>query len=338
MVDGGGATDLGSPPSAPPWTLGTAVSLAAGASDTYEVTIIFTLDDVAQYVECDTTPNHGLFNRATLTFNQETTDSDACTEVETGTIVIVKHADPNSETFVALVPGTYHVSEGDPAGLGYLLTDVTCDDPTLNSARDEQDTLQVNINLAGGETVTCTFVNTAPGGGGRGPRIPVTGFAPGVVTELQGQPAASNPLGVRLLIPKLGLDMDVEGVPMVHGVWQTDWLTGIGGWLEGTAFPGLSGNSIIMSHVVTHYGSPGPFAHLNSVSAGDYIFVQSFGRQYVYEVKSLAIVSPNNTSVYSHADKPTLTLITCSNYNAGTKRYDGRFVVHAELIAVQPIQ
>jgi LPXTG-site transpeptidase (sortase) family protein len=131
--------------------------------------------------------------------------------------------------------------------------------------------------------------------------------------------------------------MDVVGVPRVNGAWQVDWLTGVGGWLEGTAFPGLNGNSVITSHVVTHYGSPGPFAHLDSLRGGDYIFLTSFGRLHIYEVRSTASVTPGDPSVFKHETKPVLTLITCSKYNAATQSYDARFVVRAELVEVKPM-
>jgi LPXTG-site transpeptidase (sortase) family protein len=184
----------------------------------------------------------------------------------------------------------------------------------------------------------------APGGGGggkgRGFQIPSAGFAPGVYTDV-GAPPSSAPyanVGVNLRIPKLGLNMAVEGVPYVNGTWQVDWLTGIGGWLTGTAFPGLPGNSVIMSHVVTHYGSNGPFARLYALEPGDYIFVTSFGRQYIYTVRWTKNVAPDDISVLAHEDKPVLTLMTCSEYNDQTQTYDGRLVVHAELIAVQPLK
>jgi LPXTG-site transpeptidase (sortase) family protein len=77
---------------------------------------------------------------------------------------------------------------------------------------------------------------------------------------------------------------------------------------------------------------------LDRLQAGDLIFVTSFGRQYVYEVRSAGNVAPNDISVLNHADHPVLTLITCSKYNLLTQNYDARFVVRADLVEVDPLR
>jgi LPXTG-site transpeptidase (sortase) family protein len=171
-------------------------------------------------------------------------------------------------------------------------------------------------------------------------RIPQAGFTPGVLTDLSEVPAVAydGNMGVSLRIPKMNLNMGIVGVPLVNGVWQVDWLTGVGGWLQGTAFPGLSGNSVIMGHVVTHYGSDGPFAHLDRLQTGDLIFVTAFNRVYVYRVRSVGNVSPDDITVLGHADHPALTLITCSKYNRLTQNYDARLVVRADLVQVDSLR
>jgi len=196
-------------------------------------------------------------------------------------------------------------------------------------------------------TATSLVLNSVGGGGGGHTckrehcfQIPVTGFTPGVVTKLTDQSVAAaydESMGVQLRIPKLKLDMPIVGVPLVDGIWKVDWLTGVGGWLQQTAFPGLAGNSVITSHVTTRYGSDGPFAHLHTLSPGDKIFVTSFGRMYIYQVKSVGNVVPDDISVLKHETKPVLTLVTCSKYNEVTKEYDARIVVHAVLVQVNPI-
>ncbi|HEY5982662.1 MAG TPA: sortase, partial [Anaerolineales bacterium] len=184
-------------------------------------------------------------------------------------------------------------------------------------------------------------VPLSPLGGGGGCkvdcfRLPVTGFTPGVVTELENPPllSASDNMGVTLEIPKMKLKMAIVGVPLVKGDWQVDWLSGVGGWLQGTAFPGLSGNSVITSHVTTRFGSDGPFARLNALAPGDNIYITAFGRQYIYQVTSVGTVAPNDITVFKHSEKPLLTLITCAKYNATTKLYDARLVVRARLLQV----
>ncbi|NJN46232.1 MAG: cadherin-like domain-containing protein, partial [Candidatus Competibacteraceae bacterium] len=60
---------------------------------------------------------------------------------------------PNTQTF-NIAPGNYSVTE--TATAGYLLTGMVCNDPTSNTMTAGN---TANINLASGETVTCTFTN-----------------------------------------------------------------------------------------------------------------------------------------------------------------------------------
>ena len=72
-------------------------------------------------------------------------------------------ADGGSQVFAGVAPGTYTVSEDDPAVApgGYSLADVRCDD--LDSAADVP-ARTATAQLAAGEVVTCAFrnVQTAP--------------------------------------------------------------------------------------------------------------------------------------------------------------------------------
>jgi len=65
------------------------------------------------------------------------------------------------ETFVSVAPGTYTVSESTvPAG--WALTNLVCVDPTGNSTTSLAMS-KATIDVASGETVTCTFTNTQAG-------------------------------------------------------------------------------------------------------------------------------------------------------------------------------
>ena len=63
----------------------------------------------------------------------------------------------NTQTINNVTPGTYTVTEG--ATSGWDLTDITCVDPTTNSS-GVIGTGVATINLAAGESVTCTYTNT----------------------------------------------------------------------------------------------------------------------------------------------------------------------------------
>ena len=73
---------------------------------------------------------------------------------------------------------------------------------------------------------------------------------------------------MRLVIPILGLDMPIVGVPLASEGWDLSWLGSQAGYLEGTAYPTLPGNTGITAHVYTADGLPGPFVNLGSLSWG----------------------------------------------------------------------
>jgi LPXTG-site transpeptidase (sortase) family protein len=190
-------------------------------------------------------------------------------------------------------------------------------------------------------TDTLVITGSKPGNGGGkvtppagASLIPNTGFQPGIVTDLSSLPVTSyhSLQDVVLEIPALKLRMPVVGVPSQNGSWDVNWLANQAGWLEGTAFPGLSGNSILTGHVTSVYGSDGPFARLHELAPGDLLFVHEFGQLYIYKTMSIAQVSPQDESVFKHEAKPWLTLITCSEFDAGSGKYASRLVVRAVLV------
>lgn len=63
----------------------------------------------------------------------------------------------DNSTFASVAPGTYTITESALAH--YSLTGLACADPTSDSTTN-LGTLTATVNLAAGETVTCTFTNT----------------------------------------------------------------------------------------------------------------------------------------------------------------------------------
>jgi LPXTG-site transpeptidase (sortase) family protein len=122
------------------------------------------------------------------------------------------------------------------------------------------------------------------------------------------------------------------GIPLKNGMWDVSSLTGQVGWLEKTAFPSFKGNSVLTSHVTTAFGSDGPFAGLYRMSVGDKIFLHAFGQLYIYEVKSVREVAPDDITILKHEEKSWLTLVTCADYDEETQTYTSRLVVRAVLI------
>ena len=188
-----------------------------------------------------------------------------------------------------------------------------------------------NNNGSGGGNNNGTSANLT------GLLIPVTGFAHGEITKLSEQPAnkAYSATDVWLEIPKLGVKMSIVGVPRTKTGWDISWLGKNAGWLNGSAFPTWSGNSVLTGHVWDALNRPGPFAGLINLTYGDQVKVHAFGQIYVYEIVESQVVLPSNiATAFKHEEKSWLTLITCENYQDKTETYTNRRMVRAVLMSV----
>ena len=136
-------------------------------------------------------------------------------------------------------------------------------------------------------------------------------------------------------IPDLNLNTEVLGVYQVANTWDTDWLSTQVGYLEGSAWPGSSGNAVLSAHVTLPSGVSGPFADLATLAYGDRVFVQQHGLTQVYEVQEMLEVRPTDIQHVMPTDEPTLTLITCSRYDEHLGTYTHRIVVRAKLVSTQ---
>ncbi|MPN10621.1 hypothetical protein SDC9_157916 [bioreactor metagenome] len=164
---------------------------------------------------------------------------------------------------------------------------------------------------------------------------PETGFAPGVTTKLPLQPLteiyqAYSDMTVQ--IPALTSTVPVVGIPQSGNTWDITWLGENLGWLNGTAFPGSEGNSVLVGHVYLANGLSGPLAALETLKWGDQILIKNGKQTLVYAVTSVNYVKPNDPSIFKHADSPVLTLVTCKGYDEETGHYRWRVVVKAKLI------
>jgi len=168
-------------------------------------------------------------------------------------------------------------------------------------------------------------------------KLPLTGFAPNVVTQLPPMPEGFSytQTDFWVEVPRLNLKMNIVGVPFdtdTNG-WNLSWLADNAGWLENTAYPTHAGNSAITAHTTLASGLPGPFAKLDTLSYGDQIIIHLKDQKYIYEVRENKQVRPDAVnSVLKHEEHPWLTLITCKSYNEKTGEYTYRTVVRAVLV------
>jgi LPXTG-site transpeptidase (sortase) family protein len=184
------------------------------------------------------------------------------------------------------------------------------------------------------------------GGGGRNKRpsdsgsggflIPVTGFTPNAVTKLSTEARpAYNSTNLTIEIPVIRVKTSIVGVQLKGGVWDVSWLQNQAGWLNGTAYPTWTGNSVLMGHAVNINGQPGVFSSLKSLNSGEFIFIYDLGYRYTYKVVSNEFVQPDDITVLRHEDKAYLTLITCDTYDEKTGTYLRRTAVRAVLVDVR---
>ena len=169
--------------------------------------------------------------------------------------------------------------------------------------------------------------------------LPETGFAPNQVTvlPLQGLNEQYTAIDDLILeIPALGVKTPITGVLMSFNGWDLTWLNNQAGYLEGTAYPGTSGTTGITGHVYLADGNPGPFVNIHSMYWGQEIIIHMSGEQFIYEVREVRRLWPDDISALKHSDVPTLSLITCQGYIEETGEYRYRIAVKAVLMRVEP--
>lgn len=97
------------------------------------------------------------------------------------------------------------------------------------------------------------------------------------------------------------------------------------GHIEGTPFPGGTGNVGIAGHRDTVFR---PVRHLK---LGDRILLTTADRVLEYRISETKIVNPADVHVLDPMGRPMLTLVTCFPFNF-IGNAPQRFIVHAELI------
>ncbi|HAV76569.1 MAG TPA: hypothetical protein DCX53_04355 [Anaerolineae bacterium] len=215
------------------------------------------------------------------------------------------------------LPGVPPAGSGQPVGQQ--------NDNVFSTERDYDPPSQIDI-YGNSDTLRIDVFN----------QVPSTGFAPNIATQL----GSVSPVfyqrtgGVTVEIPSLGINIPIVGVPLKNGEWDVSWLGNQAGWLDGSAFPSWSGNSVLTGHVYGSNGLPGPFVNLNKLKFGDKILVHAYGQIFTYEVRANTVVEPNDASVFKHETKAWLTLVTCKEYDQKTNTYGKRVVIRAVLVSV----
>jgi len=118
-------------------------------------------------------------------------------------------------------------------------------------------------------------------------------------TSLRSFNGSAKGLIGRISIPRLSVS-----VVVVEGIGRTALRRGIG-HIPGTALPGQTGNIGLAGHRDAF------FRPLKDLRVNDEIQISTPGGDFRYEVESLRIVDPHDTSVLAASSENVLTLVTC---------------------------
>jgi LPXTG-site transpeptidase (sortase) family protein len=139
--------------------------------------------------------------------------------------------------------------------------------------------------------------------------------------------------GMKLIIPRLGVETTVINARIIGHDWDISQLTGEVAHLEGTAFPGQPGNAALAGHVTIPGSGWGPFRELETLQIGDEVAIRMADNQvFTYHVSQVSLVDPTTVQVALPTPDTRLTLMTCTGWDEGVDRYLQRVVVVAELV------
>jgi LPXTG-site transpeptidase (sortase) family protein len=125
----------------------------------------------------------------------------------------------------------------------------------------------------------------------------------------------------KIIIPDVSINTAIKEAKIENGYWQTFDNTASYG--QGSAVLGEKGNMVIFAHAREKL-----FYNLRNVKENDLVFVYNKKNRYVYKVKEIKSVYPNDTSVIVPTKNQRLTLYTCTGF------YDEKRLV----IIAEPIQ
>lgn len=167
------------------------------------------------------------------------------------------------------------------------------------------------------------------------------------VTDLSASPkgaeaqlaADSKEYPLRLSIPKLNVDANVQRVGIAksgHVAVPSNYTDAA--WYRYGALPGQPGTAVFDGHVDNGLSLPGVFKHLDSLQAGDDIYIQTSSGASLHYVVSDTRLYPYQEvpmgEIIAKTGLPRLALITCDGtWEQGQRTYDHRLVVYADLVS-----
>jgi LPXTG-site transpeptidase (sortase) family protein len=155
-------------------------------------------------------------------------------------------------------------------------------------------------------------------------------------------PQAVDPLPVRLRIPAIEVDTEVEAVGQTtSGAMDVPQNVDNVAWYELGALPGRAGNAVIAGHLDRVGGAPAVFWELDKLQLGDEILVEDVTgtthRYQVVNVESYPYDQAPIADIFGFTLESRLNLITCrGRWDRVQQTYANRLVVFAEFVESIP--
>jgi hypothetical protein len=162
---------------------------------------------------------------------------------------------------------------------------------------------------------------------------PETPMPARIVRKLE---TATSSLPVRLLVPRLGINANVQkvGISKRGTMGVPNNFTDVGWYKYGT-IPGKVGNAVLDGHLDNALSLDGVFKHLSDLVVDDDIFVvNAAGNKARFKVAQSGVLASDSTStdgIFGTSTKARLILITCEGvWQQSKKTYTERRVVYAD--------
>lgn len=165
-----------------------------------------------------------------------------------------------------------------------------------------------------------------------------TALATNASPQISGTVAISQAVPVRLRIPAIGVDAEIEAVEQDRsGRMDTPSQVDDVAWYAPGSAPGEIGNAVLAGHLDRIGGAPAVFWKLGKLAVGDDIFVTDrAGVSYHFRVtgvESYPYDAAPLDAIFGFGIRSRLNLITCrGKWDRGGQTYTQRLVVYSELV------
>ncbi len=133
-------------------------------------------------------------------------------------------------------------------------------------------------------------------------RLAGTPYLPTIPTTKQ--PAI--PEGNRLVIPKIGVDVDIVEGQDERALWRGIWR------FPASSTPDRGSNTVLTGHRFQYLSGPRTLYLLDQMQVGDLIIVYWRGQEFDYRIRERRIVNPDAVSILDDTSNPQLTIFTCT--------------------------